>query len=406
VNWTVTRLKHLCVDAGQYGLNVSANDYVSSGYRLIRISDIDEAGHLRSLDGAVFVDVGLDRRHELQAGDILLARSGATVGRAMPIRELGEPSTYAGYLVRFRPLPSTEPRFLAYVTVSRGFQEAIQSDAVTSTIQNFNAERYANIPVVVPPFDEQRHIADFLDAETSQIDALSRIYEATRSTISERIQCLIDMCIDDAGDPVPLKYFVRFREGPGIMAVDFRDQGTPLIRISGLQDGVVTLNGANYLDDDMVATRWPQFRLRLEDYVISGSATMGAVSVVRDPSVVGAIPYTGLIILRPIDSEVVMKYVAIALTSNQFTHQIDLLKAGATMQHFGPTHLSQVSLPFPDRARQIAIATAVHEAREQSSKVTTTIDRQLTLLAERRQALITAAVTGKIDVTTARGAAV
>jgi type I restriction enzyme S subunit len=174
VTWTETRLKHLCVDAGQYGLNVSANDYASTGRRLIRTSDIDEMGRLRNRESAVFVDVTLEARHELHAGDLLLSRSG-TIGRAILLREIEEPSTYAGYLVRFRPLLTTEPRFLAYVAASRGFQAAIEADAVTSTIQNFNAERYANIRVLAPPLDEQRRIADFLDAETTRIDELVRL---------------------------------------------------------------------------------------------------------------------------------------------------------------------------------------------------------------------------------------
>jgi type I restriction enzyme, S subunit len=398
MTWTDTLLKHLCADAGQYGLNVSALDYTSNGYRLIRISDIDEAGRLRSRDEAVFIDTRLERRHQLREGDLLLARSGATVGRSMLIGQLEEPSTYAGYLVRFRPLPSTEPRFLAYLAASHGFQAMVKSDAVTSTIQNFNAERYANIPVSVPSLDEQRRIADFLDAETVRIDALSKTYEATKSNLDERMQCFIDMLIDEAGELVPLKYFVRFREGPGIMAIDFRDEGTPLIRISGLRDGIVTLNGANYLDEDTAATRWSQFRLRLGDYVISGSATMGAVSIVKDSAVVGAIPYTGLIILRPVNSDIVMEYVATALSSSLFMRQIDLLKAGATMQHFGPTHLAQVSLPLPTPERQAAIASAMREISEQISKTTNVINRQRVLLAERRQALITAAVTGGIAV--------
>jgi type I restriction enzyme S subunit len=272
--------------------------------------------------------------------------------------------------------------------------------------QTIDAEAFANLEVPVPPLDEQRRIADFLDAETGRIDHLRAAYEKAADRISERSQTLIDALISSAGDCLPLKYFVRFREGPGIMASDFRDHGTPLIRISGLQAGRVTLRGANFLDPGLVKTRWSQFRLRLGDYVISGSATMGAVSVVANEDVVGAIPYTGLIILRPRERRVSMEYAAVALGSSTFAQQIDLLKAGATMQHFGPSHLSQISLPFPDLADQEKIAAAARDIRDQASRLRNSIDRQLAVLAERRQALITAAVTGQIDVTTARGVAV
>jgi type I restriction enzyme S subunit len=300
----------------------------------------------------------------------------------------------------YRVSADADERFIAYFlrTMARsGYIESL-AKGIRERSTSFDAATLANLQLPCPPLDEQRRIADFLDAETSRMDALSDSYEAIKGTIDERVQRLIDTHVDSAGDIAPLKYFVRFREGPGIMAIDFRDEGTPLIRIAGLRDGVVTLNGANYLDEEMAATRWQQFRLELNDYVISGSATMGAVSVVNDPAVVGAVPYTGLIILRPAKTDVVMEYVAIALTSSMFMHQIDLLKAGATMQHFGPTHLAQVSLPFPSQGRQEAIASAGSDIREQASRTTAAIDRQLALLAERRQALITAAMTGGITV--------
>ncbi len=256
---------------------------------------------------------------------------------------------------------------------------------------------FADLKIPVPPIEEQCRIADFLDGEMVRADTLSLVYKDANEIVAERVQARIDMLVESAGHPVPLKYFVRFREGPGIMAVDFRDTGTPLVRVSGLREGTVTLLGANYVDDDLAARKWAQFRLRLGDYLISASATMGAVSVVKDPSVVGAIPYTGLIILRPADAEVDMNYVAVTLNSTQFKRQIDVLKAGAAMQHFGPTHLSQIYLPFPSYQKQVAIASAAYAAQNQASEVIGVIDSQLTLLAERREALITAAVTGQID---------
>ncbi|MEW2571206.1 restriction endonuclease subunit S [Streptomyces sp. NPDC047070] len=267
--------------------------------------------------------------------------------------------------------------------------------------QAIDVEAFANLELPIPPLDEQRRIADFLDTETARINALSETYKSTKSTIIERAQFMIDALIYGAGTPAPLKYFVKFREGPGIMAVDFQEGGTPLIRVSGLRNGEVTLKGANYLSEEKVSAQWSQFRLKLGDYLISGSATMGAISIVKDAGVVGAIPYTGLIVLRPADPNVVMEYIATALRSSLFIRQIDLLKTGATMQHFGPTHLAQVSLPIPERERQKDIASTARVIGDQSAVTTAAIDRQLSLLSERRQALITAAVTGQFDVTTA-----
>ncbi|GCB51639.1 type I restriction-modification system [Streptomyces sp. NL15-2K] len=265
------------------------------------------------------------------------------------------------------------------------------------------ASAVAGLRFPIPPLEEQRRIAGFLDAETARIDALTRTYVKLRELVSERSQRVIDSEIEQHRNLTPFRYLVRFREGPGIMAVDFHDEGIPLIRISGLQRGEVTLNGCNYLDPEKAARQWSQFRLKLGDRLISGSATMGGVSVVKDPSVVGAIPYTGLIILRPARQDVEMKYVEAFLRSSLFSRQIDVLKTGATMQHFGPTHLSQIQAPMPSHHEQLRIVGNVQAALAHADRCDDLVDRQLALLTERRQSLIAAAVTGQFDVSTAGG---
>jgi type I restriction enzyme S subunit len=267
----------------------------------------------------------------------------------------------------------------------------------------FDSGTLANVLLPVPPLQEQRRIADFLDAETAHIDELIGLYERLGKLATERSRRMLDETLEKHTDLVPLRYIVRFREGPGIMAADFHPEGIPLIRIAGLKDGEVTLNGCNFLDPEKVARQWQQFRLRLGDRLISGSATMGAVSVVRDSTVVGSIPYTGLIILRPAHPSVDMEFVEAFLQSSFFSRQIDLLKTGATMQHFGPTHLSQVKVPSlsPDEQRRAAVT--ARKALDQSRRFTRLTNRQVALLHERRQALITAAVTGQFDVSTASG---
>jgi len=150
------KLKHACIDGGQYGLNVAASDYVDSGVRLIRTSDLS-GGDLTDDSEGIFVAGPVDRRFRLQTGDVLLSRSG-TVGRSFLVPASAESATFAGFLVRFRPAAENDSRFLSYVSQSIPFQSQIESDAVTSTIQNFNADRYANIAIPLPSADAQGRI--------------------------------------------------------------------------------------------------------------------------------------------------------------------------------------------------------------------------------------------------------
>jgi type I restriction enzyme, S subunit len=347
----------------------------------------------------------------LRPGDVLVTEGSgslASVGAsAVWNGELSGTVCFQNTLIRLRPREGvTDGRYLGWWARSAYASGQFASIASGANIYHLSSERTKSLPAILPSLWEQRRIADFLDAEIGRIDLLTNLYQQAIDWTLERSQIFVDTLIASTKDSYPLKHYVRFREGPGIMASDFHDSGVPLIRISGLQAGRVTLAGANFLNPELVKTRWSQFRLRLGDYIISGSATMGAVSIVADTDVIGAIPYTGLIILRPNEREVSMEYVSIALSSTIFKKQIDLLKAGAAMQHFGPTHLSQVTLPFPCLTDQERIAGEARRIMSQAAQLENMIEKQIALLTERRQALITAAVTGQIDVTTARGIAI
>jgi type I restriction enzyme S subunit len=154
---------------------------------------------------------------------------------------------------------------------------------------------------------------------------------------------------------VPLTDVLAFREGPGIMAADFRETGVPLIRLAGLKRGAGILRGANYLDAEAVETRWKQFRVESGDVLLSTSASLGEVAVVTDDAI-GAVPYTGIIRFRPRDERVAPEFIQHMLTTESFRRQIEAMGVGSVMRHFGPSHLRQMSVSFPSVREQRAIA--------------------------------------------------
>lgn len=402
--WETTRLDRVASVNARIGWKaLTAAEYQPDGYAFLATPNIK--GVEIDFDNVNYISDF--RYHEspelqLQEGDVLLTKDGFTLGTVNVVTNLPRPSTVNGSIAILRPF-GMHPGFLRYVIASTTIQQHMWAVKNGMDVLHLFQRDIKKIPLPSPPIEEQRRIADFLDAETKRIDALSKAYERVKHLASERSQTMIDAEIDQEPANIPLRYIVRFREGPGIMALDFQDAGVPLIRISGLQEGEVTAQGCNFLNPEKVARQWHHFRLQLGDRLISGSATMGSVSIVRDPEVVGAVPYTGLIILRPARADVEMEYVEAFLRSSKFSRQIDVLKTGATMQHFGPTHLSQVNASLPSVETQHRVVAKVGEALRFSEQVTRLASRQITLLAERRQALITAAVTGQFDVSTASG---
>jgi type I restriction enzyme S subunit len=154
----------------------------------------------------------------------------------------------------------------------------------------------------------------------------------------------------------PLEVVLDFREGPGIMAVDFRGSGVPLIRLAGLKSGANLLAGCNFLDPEKVQKKWSQFRLKKGDVLLSTSASLGEVAVV-DESGEGSVPYTGIIAFRTRDKGLLdQRFIKFVLTAPTFKDQIEAMGVGSVMRHFGPSHLRHMQVYLPPVRDQWAIA--------------------------------------------------
>lgn len=165
--------------------------------------------------------------------------------------------------------------------------------------------------------------------------------------------------IPDSWKWVRIPEMSYFQEGPGILAVDFRDSGVPLIRISGMQNEDLSLEGCNYLDPDMVEKRWSHYKLDLGDIVISTSASMDKICEVTDKTV-GSIPYTGQIRFK-MYGNINKDYFRFFIKSSCYIKQINEQKSGGTIKHYGPTHLKKMIIPLPPLEEQKRIVAKIEE---------------------------------------------
>lgn len=150
-----------------------------------------------------------------------------------------------------------------------------------------------------------------------------------------------------------------FQEGPGILGKDFRESGVPLIRIAGMQETTVSLEGCNYLDTQMVKEKWNHFRLDIGDIVISTSASMNKIAEVTSEAE-GAIPYTGLIRFKMYGG-INKEYFKWFIKSPFYMEQVNNQKSGGLIKHYGPTHLRRMIIPIPPLKEQRRIVDKVEE---------------------------------------------
>ena len=181
-HWNVLRLKYIISEPLAYGISATAEFDDPNWPRFVRISDVDEQGKLRDETFRSLPPEVADRSL-LQSNDVLIARSGATVGKSFIYKESWGVACYAGYLVRARVERSHDARYVYWFLNSISYWEWIQSTFIQSTIQNISADRYSNLKIPIPPPDEQSHIADFIERSCIELDA-------TTDSIVESIELL------------------------------------------------------------------------------------------------------------------------------------------------------------------------------------------------------------------------
>ncbi len=387
---TQPRLKHACTDAGQYGLNIAASEYVEEGVRLLRTSDLSSNGAVES-DG-IFIRGPVESRFLVRGGDILLSRSG-TIGQAFSVPEPLEGSAFAGFLVRFRADESgCDPRFIYFTTQSESFQGAIQSDAVTSTISNFNADRYANIPIRLPPLDEQRRIADFLDDQTTRIDKAIQLRQQQSEALLTRTRSQVAEVVDGLAETmVPLRRFLKVRQETEridlpVLSV-YRDHGVILKS--------TRTDNFNKTPEDL--SRYQ--RVGVGDLVVNKmKAWSGSVAVSNHEGIVSP-DY----LVCQIDVGLRPFYLHHVLRSARWVSEMRIRSKGIrpAQERLYWDDLAAIQIPAPSIEMQDELLSGVFARLYDYDEVKLPFDRAQALLKERKRSLISAAVTGEFDVSSA-----
>ena len=149
-HWKVLRLKFIASEPLSYGANAAAEFDEPEWPRFVRITDVDELGRLRD-ETFRSLPPEVAQGFLLQSNDILLARSGATVGKSFIYKASWGVACYAGYLIRVRIENKYDARYFYWFLNSTSYWEWVRSTFIQSTIQNINAVRYANLHVPHPP---------------------------------------------------------------------------------------------------------------------------------------------------------------------------------------------------------------------------------------------------------------
>ena len=173
--FAVYKFKYLLKTPMQYGANEAGITFDKTLPRYIRITDITSDGRLKQ-DNRLCIEDTVAKPYILQDGDLLFARSGGTVGKSFLYKQSYGNAAFAGYLIRAVVNRTIAvPEYVYYYTNSSIYDTWKNSIFIQSTIQNIGADRYSNMPIIVPNnIEEQRSIVEYLNERCVGIDALIR----------------------------------------------------------------------------------------------------------------------------------------------------------------------------------------------------------------------------------------
>lgn len=353
-------------------------------------------------------------------GDLLVCEGGE-VGRAGIVRNPPERAIIQNALHRVRPTGTSNIRLLMYLlkhAASQGWFEILCNRA---TIAHFTSEKFGDLPIPTPPLPEQRAIAAFLDRETAKIDALVAKKERLIELLQEKRIALISRAVTKGLDPdVPLKdsgveclgeipahweimrlkQTSRIQGGFAFSTDSFGNEGIPVVRMNNIRRGVLDL-------DDVV--RIPEhkskdaFALNEGDiiYGLSGSigatGSLGNYAVVRKEDIPAQLNQR-VARFRPVIDRITEKFIVGYLQTGAFYEQVLSYTTGTAQFNVSTNDIGNVVLALPPIKEQHAIDAFLDRKTEPINALIAKVQEAIDRLKELRTALISAAVTGKIDV--------
>lgn len=183
--WTQVTLKDIALSIN-YGMNAAAKEFDGKNIYL-RITDIDEANRTFIENNKVSPDATLDEKYRLQKGDILFARTGASVGKSFYFSDENRPFYFAGFLIRVRLKDHVNSNFVYQNTLTSSYKQWVKIMSMRSGQPGINGEEYGSFTFELPCLEEQTKIANLL----SRIDQRVLLEEKKLQILQNQKQSLI-----------------------------------------------------------------------------------------------------------------------------------------------------------------------------------------------------------------------
>ena len=302
----------------------------------------------------------------LNKDDIIISARG-TVGA---LAQLGYPMTFNQSCYGIRAKSGVTNDYVYYLL--KNMVESIQQNTHGSVFDTITRETFDLLRIKLPPLSEQKAIAHILSIIDEKIETNNKI----NKTLEEIAQAIfkhwfVDFefpnedgepykssggeIVDSELGPIPkgwevvnLQDVFYFQEGPGIRNWQYVEEGVNFINIRCIKDNDLYLDSANSISEEEAFGKYNHFMLDEWDVVMSTSGTLGRYAIVRKEHLPLCLN-TSVIRFKPLDDAENYSYMYGYLISKEFYDHLITKASGSVQKNFGPTHLKQIKLKYPNK---------------------------------------------------------
>jgi len=431
VHWELIRLRFLLLDGaegikiGPFGSQLTSDMLVEIGYKVygqenVIAGDFDKGQ--RYITDKKFSEMSV---YEISPNDLLVTMMG-TAGRCKVVPEAISAGVMDSHLLRMRFGRKADPKFVELlIDKSIYVSHQVRLNGKGSIMHGLNSSIIKELLVALPSADEQASILSFLDHETARIDALIEEQQRLIELLKEKRQAVISHAVTKGLDPtvpmkdsgvewlgkVPahwdvgaLKHFISpvpgaIKTGPfgsHLKSEDMKEGPYKVFNQRSVIDADFSA-GDNFISEEKFA-ELRGFTAFPGDVLVTTRGTIGRAAILPDNAEVGIL-HPCLLRVQVDESKITSSYLCrLIQESHLLKTQLSLMSNSTTIEVIYSETMANLLIPVPPITEQAQIAAFLDDVISKFGALTSDANESVRLLQERRSALISAAVTGKIDV--------
>lgn len=392
IGWSLRRLKYLVAVNSRSLPEQTPSDL---GIRYLDIGAVGRGALVAEPEVTTFGSAPSRARRLVAGGDTVVSTVRTYLRAVWRVSGDTDGLVVSTGFVVLSPGPLLDSRYLGWVAQSDPVIEEVVARSVGVSYPGINGLEIGDIRIPVPPLREQRSIANYLDTETARIDIALDLRRRTITLLDEKTIAVLDAAFASASTRrTKLKHLLAQSPCYGVLVPNFVDAGVPFVRVGDLTSMGSEDAPARYLSESQ-STEYARTRLAFGDILLSVVGSIDKVRLVSS-ALVGSNIARAVCRLVPM-AGVPSDLLALWFRTTAYLHQARQATSSDTAQPtLGMGDLADFEVWFPEPNAYDECRTRLQQKLDSLAAARNSLQRQVDLVVERRQALITAAVTGQL----------